>query len=127
MLTVLFLRNIFLNVNSKSERSIRGGPFYESYLSCVPFFGYQNCDVIKDFTRTLRLEVFTYLKILANACFFTVFLTKLINMIIKIQSIIYMNAQKFNTGFTSFFNIRYLDVNWNLRTSNQMIFISIGF
>ena len=38
-----------------------------------------------------------------------------------------MNAQKFNPGFTSYFNIGYLDVNRYLRTSNQMTFISIDF
>ena len=61
-----------------------------------------------------------------------------------------MNAQKFNPGFTSYFNIGYLDVNrhfWTsnpmdltsyfnieyldvnqyLWTSNQMIFICVGF
>ena len=31
---------------------------------------YENCDVIKEFTRTLRFEVSAYLKILANACSF---------------------------------------------------------
>ena len=59
--------------------------------------------------------------------FFTGLLTKLTNMIIKIQSIIYMNAQKFNPGFTSYFNIGNLDVNRCLRTSNQMTYFSIGF
>ena len=33
----------------------------------------------------------------------------------------------FNSGLTSYFNIRYLDVNQNIRTGNQMIFIKIGF
>ena len=31
-------------------------------------------------------------------------------MIIKTQSIIYINAQKPNPGFTSYFNMRYLDM-----------------
>ena len=48
--------------------------------------------------------------------FFTGFLSKVINMIIKIQSMINMNAQKFNPGFTSYFNIGYLDVNRYLIT-----------
>ena len=43
--------------------------------------------------------------------FFTGFLTKLTNMITKIQSITYMNVQKFNPGFTGYFNIGNLDVN----------------
>ena len=42
------------------------------------------------------------------------FLTKLTNLIIKIQSIIYINAQKLNLGFTSYFSIGYLDINQNL-------------
>ena len=88
----------------------------------------QENSVIKEFTRTLSFEVSTYLKILANACSFSIgFLTKLTNMIIKIQSIIYINGQRFNPGSTSYFNIGDLDVNWNLRIGNQMTFISIGF
>ena len=48
-------------------------------------------------------------------------------MIIKTQSVIYINAQKFSPGFTSYFNIGYLDVSQNLRTGNQKTFFSIGF
>ena len=38
-----------------------------------------------------------------------------------------MNDRKFNPGFTSNFNIGYLDVNQNLRAGNHMAFVSIGF
>ena len=55
------------------------------------------------------------------------FLTNLTKLIIKIQSVIDVNAQKLNLGFTSYFNIRYLDINRNLITGNQMTFISIAF
>ena len=56
-----------------------GWPFQESYLSCVPILRiwniqirgqYENCDVIKEFARTLRFEVSTYEKVLADACSF---------------------------------------------------------
>ena len=47
--------------------------------------------------------------------------------IIKIQFMISMDAQKFNTGCTSYFNIGYSNVNRYLRAGNQMTFISIGF
>ena len=38
-----------------------------------------------------------------------------------------MNAKTFNPGFTSYFNIGYLDVNRYLRTNNQMTFVNIDF
>ena len=50
---------------------------------------YENSDAMKEFTRTLCFKVSTYLKILANACG-TGFLTKLTNITINIQSIIYI-------------------------------------
>ena len=57
--------------------------------------------------------------------YFTGFPTKLINMIIKIQFVIYINAQKVNSGFIRVSGC--LDVKRKLRTGNQMTFISIGF
>ena len=69
---------------------------------------------LQEFTRTLRFEISTCLKILANVCNFWWFSYKMTNMIIKIQSVTYINAQKLNPGFTSRFNIGYLDVNRSL-------------
>ena len=48
-------------------------------------------------------------------------------LLCQISFIIYINDEKFNPGYTIYFNIGYLDVNGNLITANHMTFISIGF